>query len=289
MRSMGGRHPRRGSRRGVFSSSGRVGLALAALCVGVGLFGPFFAPYAPDEIVGSSYASQSAEYPLGLDFLGRDVLSRFLWGGRTVLVLALLATLLAYLIGVSIGIFSAYAGAWADEAAMRVTDVVLAFPSLILMLLFVVAVGRDLKYVVLAVAIAHTPRIARIVRAAALEVVVLPYVEAAKARGERAVYVVAREVLPNIRSPLLVDAGLRFTYSILLIASLSFLGFGLQPPAADWGLMLGENRIGITVQPWPMIAPVVVLGLLTIGINLAIDGYGRRSGIPVEESAVRGR
>jgi ABC-type dipeptide/oligopeptide/nickel transport system permease subunit len=269
----------------------RVGAVIAIVCIAVGLLGPYVSPHDPAEIVGSPYATPTHAFPLGLDFLGRDVLSRFLWGGRTCLVIALLGTLLAYVIGISVGIGCAYVRGWPDELLMRVTDVALAFPSLILVLLFVVAVGNDLAFVAIAIAIAHAPRIARIVRSAALEVVDLPYVEAARARGESAFYVIARELLPNIRSPILVDVGLRFTYSVLLVASLGFLGLGLQPPAADWGLMLGENRTGIIIQPWPMIAPVVILGLLTIGINLWIDGYGRRRGVATwieEERTVRG-
>jgi ABC-type dipeptide/oligopeptide/nickel transport system permease subunit len=259
--------------------------------VAVGILGPFFAPYAPDEIVGVPYSPASTEYPFGLDFLGRDVLSRFLWGGRTCLVLALVGTLLGYVVGISVGVGCAYTRGWIDGVVMRITDVALAFPALILVLLFVVAVGNDLKYVAIAIAIANAPRIARIVRAASLEIVDLPYVEAARARGESVSYILLREILPNIRSPLLVDVGLRFTYSVLLVASLGFLGLGLQPPAADWGLMLGENRTGIVIQPWPMVAPVVILAVLTIGINLFIDGYGNRRGLSAwiaEERAVRG-
>lgn len=258
--------------------SARVGIVLAGLVVAIAIFGPVFAPHAPDEILGAPYAKPSSAYPLGLDFVGRDALSRFLWGGRTSLLLALLGTVLGYLVGLSVGLFSAYRGGWADETTMRATDVSLAFPSLVLVLLFVSAFGSNVKLVVVAIAIANAPRIARIVRASALEMVDLLYVQAARARGERALYIVIREILPNIKAPLLVDFGLRFTGSILLVAAVSFLGFGLQPPAADWGVMVGENRIGLTVQPWPVIFPVIALGLLTAGINLAIDGYGRSIG-----------
>jgi peptide/nickel transport system permease protein len=265
------------------SLSAKVGLAVGVIVTAVAFIGPFFAPHAPDAIIGAPYTHASSTYPLGLDYVGRDVLSRFLWGGRTSLFLALLGTVLGYLIGLTIGLFAAYRRGWADELTMRATDVTLAFPSLVLVLLLVSAFGSNVRLVVVAIAVANAPRIARIVRASSLEVVDLLYVQAAKARGERALYIVLREMLPNIRAPLLVDFGLRFTGSILLVAAVSFLGFGLQPPAADWGVMVGENRVGLTIQPWGVLGPVIALGLVTIGINLVIDGYGRSVGRSYEQ------
>lgn len=256
-----------------FSRLAWVGFGLAAIIVLVAMIGPFFAPYPPDEIVGQAYASPTWSHPLGLDYLGRDSFSRFLWGGRTAIGLAVASTLIGYAIGLTVGLVAAYARGWLDSLLMRATDVLLAFPGLIFVLLLIAAFGTDLTLVVIAVALANAPRIARIVRAAALEIVDLPYVEAARARGERRSYVAVREILPNIASPVLVDFGIRLTGSILLVAGVSFLGFGLQPPAADWGLMVAENRGGLTVQPWAVVGPVVAIGLLTIGINLAIDGY----------------
>jgi peptide/nickel transport system permease protein len=283
--SAAGVRPPRRFRRGFarFNLSAKVGIALGVAVTAVAFFGPFFAPHAPDAILGVPYTHRSGAYPLGLDYVGRDVLSRFLWGGRTALVLAFLGTFFGYLIGLSVGLFAAYRGGKSDELTMRTTDVSLAFPSLVLVLLLVSAFGSNVRLVVIAIAVANAPRIARIVRAASLEVVDLLYVQAAKARGERATYIVVREILPNIRGPVLVDFGLRFTGSILLVAAVSFLGFGLQPPAADWGVMVGENRVGLTIQPWGVLMPVIALGLLTIGINLAIDGYGRSLGRSYEQ------
>lgn len=266
-----------------FSITARIGVVLGAIVTALAVFGPLFAPYAPDDILGQPYASPTSSHLLGLDFVGRDVLSRFLWGGRTSLLLALLGTALGYVLGLSVGLFAAYVRGWLDEVTMRATDVALAFPALVLVLLLVSAFGSNVRLVVVAIAVANAPRIARIVRAAALEVLDLLYVEAARARGERSLYIVSREILPNIRAPLLVDFGLRFTGSILLVAAVSFLGFGLQPPAADWGVMVGENRVGLTLQPWPVVMPVLALALLTIGINLVIDGYGRPRRFSYEE------
>lgn len=277
---------RRRSRRATerrFSITARFGIVLGAIVTALAVFGPLFAPYAPDDILGQPYASPTSSHLLGLDFVGRDVLSRFLWGGRTSLLLALLGTALGYVLGLSVGLFAAYVRGWLDELTMRATDVALAFPALVLVLLLVSAFGSNVRLVVVAIAVANAPRIARIVRAAALEVLDLLYVEAARARGERSLYIVTREILPNIRAPLLVDFGLRFTGSILLVAAVSFLGFGLQPPAADWGVMVGENRVGLTLQPWPVVMPVLALALLTIGINLVIDGYGRPRRFSYEE------
>jgi peptide/nickel transport system permease protein len=256
-----------------------LGVGMASLAIGVALFGPFFAPYPPDAIFGTSFAKPSTEHLLGLDFVGRDVLSRFLWGGRTAVFIALLGTVSGFVLGTALGLVSAYRRGWLDEVLGRVTDLLLAFPALIFALLLLAALGSSVSVVVLAIAITTVPGVTRIARAAALEVVDLPYVEAARARGESVAYVTARELLPNVRRPLLVDFGLRLTGSILLVAALSFLGLGIRPPAADWGLMIGENRVALTVQPWPVILPVLAIGFITIGINLVLDGYRRTTAI----------
>lgn len=254
-----------------------VGLGMSSFAIGVALFGPFFAPYPPDEIFGTSFAGPSSQHLLGLDFVGRDALSRFLWGGRTAIFIALIGTAVGFLVGTALGLLSAYRRGWVDEVLGRTTDLMLAFPALIFALLLLAAFGSRVSIVVLAIAVTTVPGVTRIARAASLEVVDLPYVEAARARGESAAYVTTRELLPNVRRPLLVDLGLRVTGSILLVAALSFLGLGIRPPAADWGLMIGENRVALTVQPWPVILPVVAISFITIGINLVLDGFRRRS------------
>jgi peptide/nickel transport system permease protein len=255
---------------------GWVGVAMLAFVLAVALFGPFFAPYPPDRIFGTSFAQPSHDHLLGLDFVGRDVWSRFLWGGRTVIFVALIGTLLGFSAGITIGLVSAYRRGWLDEVFGRATDLMLSFPALIFALLLLAAFGSSITVVVVAIAVATVPGVIRITRAAALEVVDLPYVEAARARGESSMYVMVREIFPNVRRPLLVDLGLRLTAAIMLVAALSFLGLGLKPPAADWGLMIGENRVALTVQPWPVIVPVIAIACLTIGINLILDGYRRR-------------
>jgi peptide/nickel transport system permease protein len=253
----------------------RIGLAMVVLILLVALAGPLVAPYSPTEFVGIPNGAPSDEAIFGTDALGRDVLSRFLSGGRTVLWLAATSTLLGMVIGVVVGLVAAYSRNWFDDVLMRGNDVLLAFPQIILVLLAVSALGPKLWLIVLAVGLTHAPRVARVMRGAALEVVERDFIKSAEAVGERRWRIVFGELLPNVTSPLLVELGLRMTYSIGLVASISFLGFGLQPPTADWGLMINENRLSITVQPWAVLLPVAAIGFLTVGTNLITDGLSR--------------
>jgi peptide/nickel transport system permease protein len=253
----------------------RVGLAIVALLVLVALAGPLVAPHSPTEFVGIPNSSPSADAIFGTDALGRDVLSRFLHGGGTVLWISAAATLLGIVVGVVVGLIAAYARNWLDDVLMRGNDVLLAFPQIIFVLLAVSAIGPKLWLIVLTVGLTHAPRVARVIRGAALEIVQRDFVKSAEVVGEKRWRIVFAEVLPNVTSPLLVEVGLRMTYSIGLVAGISFLGFGLQPPAADWGLMINENRLSITVQPWAVLLPVIAIGLLTVGTNLITDGLSR--------------
>ena len=253
----------------------RVGLAIVAVIVVVALVGPLVAPHSPTEFVGAPNSGPGGEAAFGTDALGRDVLSRFLHGGRTVLWLAAASTLLGMVVGVVVGLIAAYARNWLDDVLMRANDVLLAFPQIIFVLLAVSAIGPKLWLIVLTVGLTHAPRVARVMRGAALEVVERDFVKSAEVVGERRWRIVFGEVLPNVTSPLLVELGLRMTYSIGLVAAISFLGFGLQPPTADWGLMINENRLSITVQPWAVLLPVAAIGLLTVGTNLVTDGLSR--------------
>jgi peptide/nickel transport system permease protein len=253
----------------------RVGLALTGLVVLVALIGPLVAPHSPTEFVGIPNGAPSGTAVFGTDTLGRDVLSRFLHGGLSVLGLALAATILGIVVGVVIGLVAAYSRNWLDDVLMRANDVFLAFPQIIFVLLAVSALGPKLWLIVLTVGLTHAPRVARVMRGAALEVVERDFVKSAEAVGERRWRIIFGEMLPNVTSPLLVEIGLRMTYSIGLVAGISFLGFGLQPPTADWGLMINENRLAVTVQPWAVMLPVLAIGLLTVGTNLITDGLSR--------------
>ena len=266
-------------RRVKLSARGWVGASVTLLTLGVALLGPFCAPHDPTAFLGTSFAGPSHAFPLGLDYLGRDTLSRFLCGGRTAVIVALGSTAVGVLVGTAVGLCAAYYRGAVDAVIGRATEVALAFPALILILLIVTGFGTALWLVLLAVAATHVPPITRIVRGAAMDVRALPYVEVAEARGESRTYLLVREILPNILAPIGIDFGMRFAGSIIVVAGVSFLGFGLQPPAADWGLMISENRNGLLIQPWPVIVPVVAIAVLTIGVSLMVDGIRQSSGV----------
>ena len=253
----------------------RIGLAIVGIVVLIALGGPLIAPYSPTEFVAIPNSAPSDEALFGADALGRDVWSRFLHGGRSVLWLAVAATGLGIVVGVVVGLIAAYSRNWLDDVLMRSNDVLLAFPQIIFVLLAVSALGAKLWLIVLTVGLTHAPRVARVMRGAALEVVERDFVKSAEVVGEKRWRIVFGELLPNVTSPLLVETGLRMTYSIGLVAGISFLGFGLQPPTADWGLMINENRLSITVQAWAVMLPVIAIGLLTVGTNLVTDGISR--------------
>jgi peptide/nickel transport system permease protein len=255
----------------------RIGVALVLLLFGTALIGPFFAPHDPTAFVGVPYSKPSSTALLGTDNLGRDVLSRFLWGGRSILGLSVAATAIGLALGVVIGLVSAYSRGLLDDTLMRGMDVILAFPSIVLALVAVSTVGPKLWLIVLVVGLTTMPRVARVTRGASAEIVERDFVQAAEALGEPRAKLLLGEILPNITSTLMVEASLRLTYAIGLIAGLSFLGFGMQPPAADWGLMINENRQGLTVQPWGVVMPVIAIALLTIGTSLVGDGLARAS------------
>lgn len=255
----------------------KTGVVLVLLLFGVAIVGPLFAPHAPAEFVDVPYAHPSGHALLGTDSLGRDILSRFLWGGRSILGLSAAATAIGLVLGISIGLVSAYSRGYLDDLLMRAMDVILAFPSIVLALVAVATVGPKIWLLVLVVGLTTMPRVARVTRGAALEVVGRDYVHAAEAMGESRLKLLSGEILPNVTSPLMVEASLRLTYSIGLIAGLSFLGFGLQPPRADWGLMINENRQGLTVQPWGVVTPVIAIALLTIATSMIGDGLARAS------------
>jgi peptide/nickel transport system permease protein len=258
--------------------SGVVGVGLVVFIVAVAVFGRYVAPHDPSESIGVPLTGPSGDNLLGTDFLGRDVFSRLLYGGRSVIALAAAATALAYLAGLTIGLLAGYSRSFVDPVLMRSVDVMLALPPLLFLLVLITGAGTSVAVLVIGVAAIQAPGISRIVRTATLEVSVRGYVEAAVARGERSLSVLTREVLPNILAPILVDAGLRFTYSILIIASVNFLGLGLQPPSPDWALMISENRQYISLNPAAALAPAAMIALLTIGINLTGDAIARSLG-----------
>ncbi|MEV8636930.1 ABC transporter permease [Streptosporangium sp. NPDC051023] len=261
----------------------RAGALVTALVVLVAVLGPLAAPYAADELVGLAYGAPAPGAPLGYDYLGADVLSRMLLGGRSIVLTTVCAAVLALLAGGSIGMLAAWTGRFADRAVLWCADVLLAFPHLILVLLAVAMLGRSRWLIVATVAITLLPGTVRLARSLTLGVMGQEYVEAARLMGYPRRRILFREILPNITTPLLVHLGAMLTWSAGLIAAMSFLGYGVAAPAADWGLMIDENRGGLRVQPWAVLGPVVLIALFALGVNTLAEGLGRAAARAEEE------
>jgi peptide/nickel transport system permease protein len=258
--------------------SGAAGMLLLGLVLLVAVLGPSLAAHSIGETVGAPGQAPFSGAPLGTDSLGRDLLSRVLHGGLSVIWAGGLATALSYLAGMSLGMAAGYSRSALDVVLMRTVDMLLAVPGILLLLLLVSGLGSHTWVVVVGVALVQLPNIARVARTATLEVTTRSYVEAAEIRGEPARSALTREVFPNILPVMLADLGIRFGFAIVAIASINYLGFGLQPPAADWGLMISENQQFISLNAWAVLAPAIMLALLTISVNLVADAYTRSLG-----------
>jgi peptide/nickel transport system permease protein len=251
------------------------GLTVTLLIVAFVIIAPFFAPYGESETAGPPYSKDGF---LGTDYLGQDVLSRVMYGGQEILLISVFATLLGMVAGILIGVVAAYSGGWWDEVIMRLNDVLLAFPQILLALVVLTALQNPSAWaIVVLVGASHAPRVARVARGVALGIVSRDFVVAAEALGEKRSRVIVAEVLPNMTGPLLAEAGLRLTYSIGLVAALGFLGFAADPGAANWGQMMNENRLGLATQPWAVVAPVLMIAIFTIATNLMADGLAQAS------------
>lgn len=251
---------------------GKLAVGVIALYLLVALFGEAVAPYSPTAFnLTSVLRPPSAEHLFGTDGFGRDVFSRTLAGARSILGLAAAATLLGVGTGWLLGASAGYVGGFIDEATMRAVDVLLALPGLLLALLIMTSAGSSPSRVLVSIAIVFVPKAARIARAATLPIRALGFVDAAKMRGDRWFVVVTREIIPNLRAELTVELCLRFAYALLLISSLGFLGFGVQPPAPDWGLMISDSRNFVSVAPWMMLFPAVAIGLIVVAVSSLAD------------------
>jgi peptide/nickel transport system permease protein len=245
------------------------------------LFGPLIAPYgANQQIVADARQPPSAKHWFGVDHLGRDVFSRVVLGARDVLALAGLGTLAAVAIGASIGLISGYQGGWLDEVIMRFFDSLLALPALLLALLLLGSLGGSRNSVLAVIVIVYTPIVARVVRSVVLSVKTKGFVEAARVQGESFWYILFREIFPSTLPALAVEASLRFSYAIFLVASLGFLGVGVQPPNPDWGLMVKEGRANVTQTPWALYFPAGAIALVVIGVNLISDSLKQILQVP---------
>lgn len=258
--------------------TGATGAAILLAILAIAVAGPWFAAHTPSQPIGVPGSGPTGEALLGTDRLGRDVLTRVLYGGRSVLALAGLATLIAYAAGGTIGLVAGTSRSLLDGILMRGVDVLLAFPPLLVLLVVIAGAGTSLEVLVLAVALVQLPGIARLVRSLALEASTRAYVEAAVVRGESKASILRREIVPTIAGPLAADLGLRMTFSILLIAGANFLSLGLQPPAADWALMISENRDILELNPWAVGVPAALIAALAVGLAFTGDAIARMLG-----------
>lgn len=256
-----------------------LGVLLAVCVLLIAFVGPYVAPNSPLDTLGPPFDFEDGMGLLGTDVLGRDVLSRVLWGGRSLILISIGATLLGYVVGLALGLVTGYKKGWISGLILRGVDLLLAFPPLLFLLLVATGAGKSQIALLIAIAIIHIPSVIRIVRAATMEQTERAFVEAAVIRGESTANILRREILPNIIRPLLADAGLRLTWSILLIASASFLGLGVTPPTPNWALMIAENQSGLSTQPLAVLAPAIPIVAMTFSVNLIIDGLSRRLGV----------
>ena len=251
--------------------SAKLGLLTIAAYLFVAIFAPFVAPYSETEILGGAYELWSEKFPLGTDNLGRDMLSRLIFGARNTIGIALAAVVIAFAIGGVMGMLSALLGGWYDSIISRVVDILMAIPSLVFALLILTILGTSITTLVLVIAVLDSTRVYRITRAAAMNIAVMDFVEVARLRGEGLWWVVRKEILPNIMAPLLAEFGLRFCFVFLFIAALSFLGLGIQPPTADWGSMVRDNATLINYDDITPLLPAAAIEILTVAVNFVVD------------------
>ena len=253
--------------------SAKFGLLVIAGYVFVAFFAPVLTPYGESEIVGPEFEPWGEQFILGTDNLGRDMLTRLLYGARNTVGIAFVTTCLAFLIGGILGILAAALAGWVDQALSRVVDVLMAIPALIFSLLLLTIFGTSIPVLIVIIAVLDSTRVYRLARAVSLNVVVMDFVEAARLRGEGIGWITIREVLPNIMPPLVAEFGLRFCFVFLTIAALSFLGLGIQPPTADWGSMVRDNATLITYGDVTPLLPAGAIALLTVGVNFVVDWF----------------
>jgi len=243
----------------------------------VALFAPLIAPYGEAEVFRQPYAPWGGEHALGTDQLGRDMLTRLIYGARNTIGIALVTTLLSFLIGGSLGLLAAIYRGWLDQILSRFVDVLMSIPSLIFSLMLLSTFGSSVLNLILIIAVLDSTRVFRLSRAVGQNVAVMDYVEAARLRGEGMGWVMSREVLPNVMPPLIAEFGLRFCFVFLTISALSFLGVGIQPPTADWGSMVRENATLISYGDITPLLPAGAIALLTVAVNFVVDWFLHRT------------
>ncbi|MCX7888356.1 MAG: ABC transporter permease [Rhodobacteraceae bacterium] len=252
--------------------SALIGLAVTGAFFAVALTAQWIAPHPIDEIVSPQiWAPRSPEFPLGTDSIGRDLLSRMIFGCQVTILVATAATVLSFTVGSVLGFLAATAGGWVDQILSRANDLIMAIPSLILALVILSVTPPGIVTLVLVIGLLDATRVFRLARAVAADIAVMDYVEAARLRGEGKAWVIFREILPNALSPLVAELGLRFIFAVLFISTLSFLGLGVQPPLADWGGMVKENAAGLVYGVPAALVPSAAIAVLAISVNLVAD------------------
>ena len=276
-----GRRARQALRLTLRTWAGRIALPIVLLYLILALFGPWLAPYSPTEMPGSIKEYQnlppSAQFWFGTDQFGRDVFSRVLCGATSLIATAVASAALGIVLGAVVGISSGYKGGKVDEVVMRVMDGLMSFPTLLLALLVLFTLGPSRVNIAATIGFVSMPGIARVVRSTTLSLKTLEFVQSARLRGESTSYIIFREILPNVLPVLGVEASVRLSYAILSVASLGFLGLGIQPPSPDWGLMISQSRRFLVSAPWVALAPMGAVASLVLGINLLADGIRQAS------------
>jgi peptide/nickel transport system permease protein len=253
-----------------------IGFSIVAVFLLLALIGSYISPYSPySQNLSNSLQPPSAEHWFGTDQFGRDIFSRILVGSRDVLLIAGSGTFLSVFLGLSLGMLAGYAGGYFEEIIMRLLDVLLSIPPLLLAMIILGTVGSSRLNVVFVVGFLYIPMVARVVRSVVLDIKTREYIEAARLRGESTAYILFREIFPNVLPPLAVEASMRFSYSIFLVASLGFLGLGVQPPSPDWGMMVSEARNWYSLAPWVLLFPAGTIAFLVIGVAFMSDGLRR--------------
>ena len=278
------RSARKLARLALRTPAGRIGLPLVMLHIVLALFGSTLAPYSPTEfhIEEHQLEAPSLQFLLGTDQFGRDVLSRVMAGATSLVSVSVAGAVLGIVLGTIVGMSSGYKGGRTDEVVMRIMDGMMSFPSLLIALLVLTSLGPNPINIAGTIGVVFIAPVARVMRSSTLALKSLEFVDAARLRGEPVIYIIFREILPNALPVLAVETSVRFSYAILLVASLGFLGLGVQPPSSDWGLMISESRIFIVAAPWVALAPGIAVASLVIGANLLADGIKQARLLPVK-------
>jgi peptide/nickel transport system permease protein len=249
----------------------QIGLFVIVVFLLTALIGPWFAPYGQSQSIGDPWEPASAKMWLGADQIGRDMLTRLIYGARTTIGIAAICTALSFFIGIALGFTAAVLGGWVDVFLSRLVDVILSIPQLILALILIGVFGSSIPVLILTIAILDSTKVFRLARALGMNIAVLDYVEVARMRGEGLWWIIRSEILPNASAPLVSEFGLRFCFNFLFVAALSYLGVGVQPPFADWGGMVRDNAGAIGFGLPAPLYPAIAIALLTVGVNLVVD------------------